>query len=346
MSIPLTAIGDNGQPVDWWFIYKVPKNAGPAVGARQAGHVATGYEYAYFDDQSTALSGSPNLLSAPNNALTATLQQVFAAAANPTSGCIFYNDEFPLELNLSNNGEMAHAKGVLAFDLESDSAFWLLHSIPRFSHPTSGDFPSNELDYGQTLLCITLKGVATAEAIAQQMLVQQGPQVYGSRLPQSLPADSVWHKLAASDFSLSPTPSDITFTSRVGATFRSIAKSRLWGQDLWSDLVGPSLGVDLDVESWRRGAIPSDEDSNKVDWVADDTAIDLNPIGMPFAWQNAKDHAKWAMSLENNDDWVCVADINRQVSQAKRGGGTICFQDSRLWAGLSAIAKAPQGGSS
>ncbi|MDQ3707505.1 MAG: deoxyribonuclease II family protein [Chloroflexota bacterium] len=345
MPLPLSAIGDNGQPVDWWFMYKVPKNAGPAVGTGPMGHRATGYEYAYFDDQSATLSGSRNLLSAPNNALTATLQQVFEAAANPTSGCIFYNDEFPLELNLPNNGGLAHAKGVLAFDLGSDSAFWLLHSIPRFSHPTSGDFPSNELDYGQTLLCITLKDVATAEAIAQQMLVQQGPQVYGTRLPQSLPPDSVWHKLAAGDFSLSHTPSDIPFTSKGGATFRSIAKSRLWGQDLWSDLVGPSLGVDLDVESWRRGAIPSGEDSNKTEWVADDTAIDLNPIGMPFAWQNAKDHAKWAMSLENNDDWVCVADINRQVSQAKRGGGTICFQDSRLWAGLSAIAKAPQGGS-
>ena len=30
-----------------------------------------------------------------------------------------------------------------------------------------------------------------------------------------------------------------------------------------------------------------------------------------------------------------VADINRMVSQEKRGGGTICFQDKRLWAALS-----------
>jgi deoxyribonuclease-2 len=344
--MPLSAIGDNSQPVDWWFIYKVPKDARPSGGAGPASQKATGYEYAYFDDQSTALSGSPNLLSTPGSALDATLQQLFAAATDSTFGFIFYNDEFPLELNLTNNDDKAHAKGVLAFDLETDSAFWLLHSVPRFSHPAAADFPSDELDYGQTMLCITLKDVATAEAIAQQMLMQQGPQTYGARLPASLPANSVWHNLAAGNFSLSATPGDITFSSRGGATFRSIAKSRIWGKDMWSDLVGPSLGVDLDVESWRRGAIPSDDDSTPGYWVADDITIDLQPLGVPYAWQNAKDHAKWAMSLEDNDDWVCIADINRQVSQAKRGGGAICFQDSRLWAGLSAIVKAPQGQSS
>lgn len=344
MPLPLSAIGDGGQPVDWWFIYKVPKDAGPSSEAGRTGQKATGYEYVYFDDQSTALSASPNLLTTPNNALTATLQQVIGSTGNPTFGCVFYNDEFPLELNEPNNGDRAHAKGLLAFDLETDSAFWLLHSVPRFSHPDTGDFPADELDYGQTLLCITLKDVATAEAIAQQMLAQHGPQTYGARLPTSLPANSAWRALAAGNFALSPTPSDIAFTSRGGAAFRSIAKSRLWGQDLWTDLVGPSLGADLDVESWRRGAIPPDEDSNAQDWVADDIAIDLQPLGAPFAWQNAKDHAKWAMSLENNDDWVCVADINRQVSQAKRGGGAICFQHSGLWASLSAIVKAPQGG--
>jgi deoxyribonuclease-2 len=30
-----------------------------------------------------------------------------------------------------------------------------------------------------------------------------------------------------------------------------------------------------------------------------------------------------------------VGDINRMVSQEKRGGGTIAFQDNRLWDALS-----------
>lgn len=32
--------------------------------------------------------------------------------------------------------------------------------------------------------------------------------------------------------------------------------------------------------------------------------------------------------------WVCVADINRMVSQEKRGGGSLCFQDAKLWQAL------------
>jgi deoxyribonuclease-2 len=334
MPQPLSAIGDNGQPVDWWFIYKVPKNARAVGGASEA----TGYEYVYYDAQSTALAPSQTRLDKAGNCVSATLCQLFESAGEAT-GWVIYNDEHPLELHKPDDGSKAHAKGVLAFDLKSDTAFWLLHSVPRFPVPGTDDFPANELDYGQTFLCVTLKDVASAETIAAQMLVQQGPQTYGAQLPTALAASSVWHQLAAMKYSLQHTPSDITFLSRGGRTFRSLAKSRLWGLDLWTDLVGPSLSVDLDVETWRRGAIPPDEDSNKLDWVADDVGIDLQPLGSLYSWQNAKDHAKWAVSCEGNDDWVCVADINRQVSQAKRGGGSICFQESQLWADLSKIVK-------
>jgi deoxyribonuclease-2 len=339
MPQPLSAIGDNGQPVDWWFMYKVPKDApGAASETGGAGTKATGYEYVYYDAGSTALAPSTHTLDEPTNALSATLAQL-GGSPGDSVGWVFYNDEHPPQLDKPDDGSKAHAKGLLAFDLESDSAFWLLHSVPRFAPPGGDDFPVDELDYGQTFLCVTLKDVATAESIAAQMLVQHGPQTYGAQLPQSLAASSVWQQLAAATYSLLPTPSDLTFLSRGGRTFRSIAKSRLWGRDLWTDLVGPTLGVDLDVESWRRGAIPSDEDSNNQEWVADDIAIDLRPLGSLYSWQNAKDHAKWALSCEDNDGWVCVADINRQDSQAKRGGGSICFQESQLWADLSKIVK-------
>ncbi|MEM7151908.1 MAG: deoxyribonuclease II family protein [Myxococcota bacterium] len=36
-------------------------------------------------------------------------------------------------------------------------------------------------------------------------------------------------------------------------------------------------------------------------------------------------------------DWVRVADINRQASQGKRGGGAVCFEHPSLWKSLSAI---------
>jgi Deoxyribonuclease II len=66
------------------------------------------------------------------------------------------------------------------------------------------------------------------------------------------------------------------------------------------------------------------------------TAIDFQALGMPYEWSETKDHAKMVTSMKGEGDWVCVADINRQVSQDKCGGGAICFQNPRLWAGLAA----------
>ena len=331
----LAAIGDDGKHVDWWFIYKVPKDV---KAADKSGKPATGFEYAYFDSGSKALAGSKHLLNDTTNALHLTLQQL-PVNGHPTTGVVFYNDEYPSSLHKTNNDDKGHCKGVLAFDSASNTAIWLLHSTPRYATPGSFEFPSDELDYGQTFLCVTLKDVKTAEAIATQMLSQQGPQTYGPALPKT--ADSVWQNLVAGKFTLSKTPSDITFTSKAGKKFRSIAKSRLWGQDLWSDEVGDDLGIDLDVESWRRGKIPSKEDSNKKDDIVDVIDIDFGTLGFPYAWPETKDHAKWAQSIDTQNkpanDWVCIADINRQTSQSKRGGGSICLQDPALWSGLSKI---------
>ena len=36
-------------------------------------------------------------------------------------------------------------------------------------------------------------------------------------------------------------------------------------------------------------------------------------------------------------DVVCVGDINRMVSQKKRGGGTICLHDIGLWKSMRAL---------
>jgi len=329
----LSAIGDSGKAVDWWFIYKVPKDA---KAADKSGKPATGYEYAYFDSGSKVLAGSKHLLNDTTNALRLTLQQL-PAKPHPSMGTVYYNDEYPSELKKSNNGDRGHCKGILAFDTATDSAIWLLHSTPRFPAPGIFTFPDDELDYGQTFLCITLKDVKTAESIAQQMTTEQGPQTYGPALPKG--ASAIWTTLTGGKYALSKTPSSVPFSSKKGQAFRSIAKSRVWGEDLWSDAVGDDLNVDLDVESWRRGKIPSTIDSNKKDDIEDVIDIDFGPLGFPYAWPETKDHAKWATSLKGNADWICIADINRQESQSKRGGGAICFQHPALWASLAKIDK-------
>ncbi len=40
----VSALDENGKPVDWWFIYKVPELSAGANSDR-----AIGYEYVYYD---------------------------------------------------------------------------------------------------------------------------------------------------------------------------------------------------------------------------------------------------------------------------------------------------------
>ncbi len=61
---PLSAIGDNGTAVDWWFIYKVAGKSTASDGSK-----ATGTEYVYFDSGSTAgvkLTLSPHRINDPH----------------------------------------------------------------------------------------------------------------------------------------------------------------------------------------------------------------------------------------------------------------------------------------
>ncbi len=166
-----------GKPVDWWFIYKLP-HGDNCLNKHQKNPKSSGFEYLYIDSEShSTLSLSNNLLNAKEGALYETLKQV--CTKNPeTIGKIFYNDEIPGAVE--NDERKGHSKGVLAFNPNDDSAFWLLHSTPRFPLMTQPDFPENEKIYGQTFICITLKDVNTASRIAQQMYHQNEPQIYGN----------------------------------------------------------------------------------------------------------------------------------------------------------------------
>jgi deoxyribonuclease II len=339
----LSSLGDDGQPVDWWFMYKLPMGVAASVPGTKNAPKSRGDEYLYFDNRSASLAQSRLTVADPASALQQTLQQL---AGNPGNafGCVFYNDELPEGFG-NDSSTFGHCKGVLAFDMRTDSAFWMMHSDPRFGAPGQSTFPT--LDFGQTFLCITLKDAATAANIASQMLTQQGPQTYGAILPAGV--IDVWQKLAQRQFTLSTTPGDLSFESRAGAKFRCFAKSRVWNgvlgpdgrtfdRDLWSDLVGPSLHADLGVESWLRGPSFGDTDPGGLT-TTNVTSVDLTPLGVNFAWPETKDHAKWAVSFKNEGNWVCISDINREVTQGKRGGAAICFQNDRLWTSLSQIEK-------
>jgi len=99
----------------------------------------------------------------------------------------------------------------------------------------------------------------------------------------------------------------------------------------------------MDDETCIRGPIPPSADSDGIQKTFDIKYINLGPMGLHWAWPETHDHAKWGITL--HDPWVCVGDINRMISQRKRGGGTIAFQNQVLWLGLSkaSLVLAPPG---
>lgn len=325
----MEAKNQQGEPVDWWFIYKTPEHTGSRNNK--------GFDFLYFDPSSGALQLSPVGLDQDNQALCHTLKGIFAAP--DSAGYLVYNDEHADKEG--NSSEKGHCKGILAFDKEADSALFLLHSTPRFPANEESTLPDKEAIYGQTFICITLPDYETANQIAQQMLSQQNPQILteSSRIPPSLqddePLSLLFHGTGVNEEKV---PSTLRFKSRGGKEFHLIAKSRKWGEDFWLDLVSPELKCDLIVETWRRGAVTPLQDERSNDFDEDTLNLNfmLNP-SLSYEWHYTKDHAKWAVALENSTNslpWVCVADLNRMVSQEKRGGASLCFQEPRLWEAL------------
>jgi deoxyribonuclease II len=330
----LSALDENGKAVDWWFIYKVPQLS---RGANSDS--ATGYEYVYFDPTQSKVVKSPNLLNGGKGALNLTLNSAYAKP-DKTTGWILYNDEMPPSANAKDDDDLGHTKGVIAFDTATKTAFWLLHSWPKFADPGAKQDPTPK--YGQTYLCLSLD-LATASQIANQMGNHQEPQTYGCKvvnLPQTDPLYLLSKPLKPNP----PADSNVLeLKTRGGMPFKVIAKNRQWDKDFWNGLVGPTLKEDMDVETWIRGAIPPIADTDGIHKTFDVKYINLSSMGAHWAWPETHDHAKWGISVQS--DWVCIGDINRMISQRKRGGGTIALQNKTLWNALNAttLIVAPPG---
>jgi deoxyribonuclease-2 len=327
----LSPLDESGNPVDWWFMYKVPRLLQSAQSV-----TARGFEYAYFDSNAQSVARSPYTLDSDNGALYHTLDALFSNPSAST-GWILYNDETPTGPVSSTLG---HSKGAIGFDADSSTAFWLLHSWPKF--PTPDDTAQPSPMYGQTFLCIALD-LDSVRQLATQMHHFQEPLLYLPRIPTGLAFDDPVRLLTAGIGANDPAGANtLELKSRGGTAFKVIAKNRNWDDDFWNDLVVDVIGASIDVETWIRGGptvIPPTVDPSGRYTVEDIKYITLEAVGLPWAWPETKDHAKWAISDANMGNWVCVGDINRMISQRQRGGCTIAFQQTTLWNVLSQTDK-------
>jgi deoxyribonuclease-2 len=325
-----------GRKVDWWFAYKFPQNTGPQKNS-------TGFEFLYSDsDKKGETALSKVTLDHESSALSNTLKQIFGK--DPDSVYILWNDEIPPSKENpkpENDKLKGHSKGALGFSTKTNTGFYLLHSTPRFPQVGKMVLPENERKYGQTFLCITLNGRKELNDIAEILHAQHQVQVYASKL-EGVKEDEAFHQLARGDKAKPmKTPSVYNFKSQSGYEFILFGKNKRWSEslgdkesakDLWEDLVAPHLQCNLSVETWRRGLVFADRDAFSNEITKDAIDLDFSSLGLKgYQWPFTKDHAKWGVSDSAHKPYVIVADINRQESQSKRGGGALAFKMPELW---------------
>lgn len=228
----------------------------------------------------------------------------------------------------------AHSKGVFHFD--SEQGFYLIHSMPAFPTTKSegyGYLP--DTTYGQSFMCLTLP-ISEFDKLGEDLKTMH-VYPYDSSISSSL-TSKVPNLVEAMDKNEDKDVQsrETDFKTVGGLKFKHFAKGRYWGEALYEDLVAVNLGSDLACNTWQNGAydnqVPTFCPPEHNHTVANVMTIKFGDD----AWKSTQDHSKWAVTTDGFDDdtsssaSACVGGINRQYSQEKRGGATMCLQDKDL----------------
>nr|XP_022912812.1 plancitoxin-1 [Onthophagus taurus] len=314
-SEAIQCVDHDNQPIDWFFLYKIPhikKN-------KENKLINGGVAYVYITSTSTntwKLSNYP--ITSFRSIVGQTLQPLYDGNITNTL-YILYNDQPPGTNPNSNRG---HTKGVVLGNKEG--GLWLIHSVPRFPPPNPiYSYPQTGTIYGQSFLCISLNSKGLNE-IGTQLLYNE-PHIYAKNIPSdylmtypllndvinNVPiANPPWYNLK-------------NITSIDGTVFTSFAKTRNFGKELYEDWVAPTLLSNLWVESWLLGPGKINSTCTRTFSVFNIKSINITSANVVF--DSALDHSKWAITSNDQYNWICVGDINRENSQSKRGGGTVCL---------------------
>jgi len=281
-----------------------------------------GRDYSTYDESSASFSFDQHFEN-QGGSLSNTLDQLYFNSTNVAY--LFANDDTP-DNHLASGG--AHLKTVMAFNAQQ--GFWLIHSVPRFpvgvvEYLKNGyEYPQRETRYGQSFLCLTLSSTMF-ETVAKALYLD-GPQIYDSNMPASFAsAFPNFVQVINGAHSTIPNADVFSITTVGGRSYTLFAKTPFWGKELYEDLVAPTFKDGLFTETWLNGR------GNLGSYCRPYSVMDIKHVRLPDGvdWKDSQDHAKWAIT--QNKTITCVGDINRQHGQFKRGGGTYCINDAKVY---------------
>ncbi|XP_004561559.2 deoxyribonuclease-2-alpha [Maylandia zebra] len=302
---------DRGDEVDWYILYKRPNED------------KLGLSYFYMDESTNGWILSQENINSDSGTLANTLRPLFDFYDRKIEGFgyMLYSDQPPKPYVAPPS--FGHSKGVVLLD--KTSGVWLSHSTPKFPVYRSKAFwPDNGNANAQAFMCVTYPYKQFKEIGVQLKYIHA--YSYDSEIPTTF--HNELRCVAQRDCYPKKEPwfSQATLTSSRGRNFISFAKYTRFGDDLYSGLVTKNIRGNLYVKSWgkmhhNRG-LPSNCSSSIPNHV-----YNVKEVKLPNreAFSDTVDHSKWCVTADG--DWICIADMNREESQMKRGGGAICTND-------------------
>lgn len=311
----LTCKDMNGNKVDWYYVYKLPK-----ITKHPHPFIEKGVAFYSLDNYQQKFQLSESSMEERSQPIAQTLQQIYDQPH--MIAYYMYNDQPPDGTEKHSRG---HTKGVVAYD--DNTGFWMIHSLPKFPRKDTYQWVDNASPNGQSILCVSVNS-SEMEKIANQMLFNY-PNVYSSNLPPDKVGIAPTFQKVVNGVHVENPPwtHKVSLESCDRQNFTHYAKFNSFGKDLYLDMVAPDLQSNLLVETWQRlRPLPSNCSFGYC--VQNIRAIQFSSLAVEF--NSTKDHSKWAVS-DARDKVICVGDINRAHSQYQRAGGTLCTSLPNVW---------------
>jgi len=206
-----------------------------------------------------------------------------------------------------------------------------MHSVPKY--PAIQDdkimiyIPGNAYEYGQNFFCVSLQ-IHDINALKKNIATAKLHAFYTRGTFSNISTIS-----ESDDKADNYTINNFTLTN--GGNVTLLSKSPYSDKYLYEDIVEPYFGIGLMVESWGRPYMKPNCQPNSH---FDSTNVVSIKLSNGDSWSSEDDHAKWAISYADQEEKIfCSCDMNRMVSQIKRGGSALCIRNTKLYNAFKSI---------
>jgi hypothetical protein len=341
----------SGQPVDWWFMFKLNAGTFPGCGGdaqrvclfggdvQTKGYTHFGQQFIYASSDNHVLQkGSGCAGDSVNDPLGATFNEVY----NGQYHYVVWNDQFYDDPKVSSGGTWGHSKGMLAWDDDGDGLV-LQVTTPSWpaaasaAHPrqtdgnTLGCVKDNDVEVSQHFFALkltkddvvkVLQALANASVVTDPSVVQVvnsgGPDEISSlvaALGKKVASRTVLKLTLSSDVMLISKPSNLLVPPW------QLVSAELGGTDLrtatwWMDPAIYSTTPETKITCWsddlgQPGAVA----------IATSGAWDGTAFGLQGGNAPDRNHAKIGVSSSGDAHYTIFGDMNQQGTVSGVGTG-------------------------